>query len=87
MKVFVYAYVSFFDNNPMLKTVLASDVMDALKKIFLECCPETEGYDSNDQMEDLMMLQTPEDFVQYFSDADLGISIPVALESLVGEEK
>ncbi len=82
MKTFVYAYVNFFDNAPMIKTVQAEDVMDACKKIFLECCPANEDYDSAEQMDDLMMLQTPEDFVQYLCDGDIGISIPTPISEL-----
>ena len=34
MKLFAYAYINFFDNDPQLKTVLAEDVMGALHAIF-----------------------------------------------------
>lgn len=82
MKLFAYAYVNFFDNDPQLKTVLAEDVMDALHAIFCQCCPVTDGFDSNDAAEAWNMLETPEDVVQYLLNGEIGITVPVALEDL-----
>lgn len=82
MKLFAYAYINFFDNDPQLKTVLAEDVMGALHAIFCQCCPVTDGFDSNDAAEAWNMLETPEDIVQYLLNGEIGITVPVAVEDL-----
>ena len=82
MKLFAYAYVNFFDNDPQLKTVLAEDVMGALHAIFCECCPVTDGFDSTDAAEAWSMFETPEDVVQYLLNGEIGITVPVSLEDL-----
>lgn len=79
MKLFAYAYVSFFDNDPQLKTVLAEDTMDALKQVFFNTCPDA---DKHDLEKDWEQFSDPQDVVQYLMDGEIGISIPVSLEDL-----
>lgn len=79
MKLFAYAYVSFFDNDPQLKTVLAEDTMDALKQVFFSTCAKA---DKQDLEKDWEQFSDPQDVVQYLMDGEIGISIPVAVEDL-----
>ena len=79
MKLFAYAYVSFFDNDPQLKTVLAEDTMDALKQVFFSTCANA---DKQDLEKDWEQFSNPQDVVQYLMDGEIGISIPVAVEDL-----
>ena len=82
MCVFAYAYTNFFDNEVMLKTVLAEDVMGALNIIFREYFPESEGWDSTDMAETWASFKDPKDVISFFSEGDLGITVPVPVEEL-----
>lgn len=79
MKLFAYAYVNFFDNDPKLKTVLAEDVMDALKHVFFESCSDA---DKQDLENDWNQFSSPEEVADYLLQGEIGISIPVAVEDL-----
>lgn len=82
MRVFVYAYINFFDNEVMLKTALAEDVMRALNAIFRESFPESENWDSTDMAETWASFKDPEDVVSYFLEGEIGITVPVPVEEL-----